>query len=111
DTAGGFLVPEDVQTEVIKKLATMAVIRRLARVIQTGRDLVTFPRVNYSTDDKYTSGVRFTWTGETPASSTAHRATEPVFGQIAIPVHTAMASLAISQNLLEDSMFNLSAYI
>lgn len=107
DTAGGFLVPADYHTELIKKIATMATIRGLARVVQTSRDVAQWPRIVYTTDDKYTSGVRLTWTGEIPSSSTVHRVTEPVFGLIDIPVHTAMASMPLSNNLIEDSAFDV----
>lgn len=107
DTAGGFLVPADYHTELIKKIATMATIRNLARVVQTSRDVAQWPRVNYTTDDKYTSGVRLTWTGESPASATTHRITDPVFGLIDIPVHTAMASMPLGNNLLEDGAFDV----
>ena len=107
DSAGGFLVPEDYHTELIKKVATNAIIRQYARVITTSRDLVKWPKVNYTTDDKYTSGVRLTWTGESPASATTHRVTDPVFGLITIPVHTAMASMPLSNDLLEDAAFDV----
>jgi len=107
DTAGGFLVPEDYHVELIKKIATNAAIRPNARVVTTSRDMAQWPRVNYTSDDKYTSGVRLTWTGEIPASSTAHRVTDPVFGLHSIPVHTAMASLPLSNNLIEDSAFDV----
>ena len=107
DTAGGFLVPADYHTELIKKIATMATIRGLARVVQTSRDVAQWPRVNYTTDDKYTSGVRLTWTGESPASATTHRVTDPVFGLFDIPVHTAMASMPLSNNLIEDAAFDV----
>jgi len=107
DTAGGFLVPEDLQTEMIRKIATMAVMRQLCRVTQTSRDVSTWPRINYTTDDIYTSGVRLTWTGETPATATTHRATDPVFGQVSIPVHTAMASMPITNQLIEDAAFDV----
>ena len=109
DTAGGFLVPEDVLAILTKKVATMAVIRSMARVMTTSRDIATWPRVNYATDDLYTSGVRFTWTGETPAAATTHRVTDPVFGQISVPVHTAMASLPVTNNMIEDSAFDIMA--
>ena len=107
DTAGGFLVPEDLQTEMIRKIASMAVMRQLCRVTQTSRDVSTWPRINYTTDDIYTSGVRMTWTGETPSSNTAHRVTDPVFGQVSIPVHTAMASMPITNQLIEDAAFDV----
>lgn len=107
DTAGGFLVPEDYQAEILKKTATQAVIRSIARVISTGRDIVKFPKIVYATDDKYTSGVRLTWTGELPASASAHRVTPPVFGMNQIAVATAMASLPVSNDMLEDAAFDV----
>lgn len=107
DTAGGFLVPEDYHTELIKKIATNAVIRSAARVVTTSRDVAKWPRINYSVDDKYTSGVRLSWTGEIPSSATIHRVTDPVFGVINIPVHTAMASLPLTNDFIEDSAFDI----
>jgi HK97 family phage major capsid protein len=107
DSAGGFTVPEDYQTEVIKKMAAATVIRALARVQQTGRDILSWPRITYATNNIYTSGVRLTWTGEAPATASVHRVTDPVFGVIKIPVHTAMASMPMSNDLLEDSAFDM----
>lgn len=107
DSAGGYLVPEDWQASVIKKLATIATVRMFARVISTSRDLVKWPRKKYTTDNKYTSGVRLTWTGETPSSATVHRVTDQVYGQFLIPVHTAMASQLISRDLIEDAAFDV----
>lgn len=107
DNAGGFLIPEDYHMEIVKKTAAMATIRQYARVAQTGRDMAKWPRINYTTDDDYTSGVRLTWTGETPASASTHRVTDPVFGLLTIPVHTAMASLPLTNDLLEDSAFDV----
>ena len=107
DSAGGFLIPEDFHVEIIKKTAAMATIRANARVAQTSRDMAKWPKVTYTTDDKYTSGVRMTWTGESPASATTHRVTDPVFGLITVPVHTAMASLPLTNDLLEDSAFDM----
>lgn len=107
DSAGGFTVPEDYQTELIKKMATMATIRARARVGTTSRDIAKWPKIQYTTDDKWTSGVRMTWTGESPSSSSAHRVTDPVFGLYTIPVHTAMASMPISNDLIEDSAFDI----
>jgi len=108
DAAGGFLTPEEYQTELIKKIATNATIRGRARVGTTSRDIAKWPKIQYTTDDKYTSGVRLTWTGESPSSSTVHRVTDPVFGLYSIPIHTAMASMPISNDLIEDSAFDIA---
>ena len=108
DSAGGFMVPADFQMQVIKKIATLAIIRALARVSTTSRDTVQWPRVVYNTDDDFTSAIRLTWTGETPSSSTVHRVTDQVFGLATIPVHTAMASQPLSNDLLEDDAFDVA---
>jgi HK97 family phage major capsid protein len=114
DGSGGFLIPPDYQTEIIKKQMTLTQIRPNAMVIQTSRDVAQWPKVTYTsnpTDDttssKYTSGVRLSWPGETPATSTQHRVTEPVFGLYSIPVHVAMASMPIANSLLEDAAFDV----
>jgi len=107
DSAGGFTVPEDYQTELIRKMATMATIRARARVATTSRDIAKWPKIHWTTDDEYTSGVRLTWTGESPASASTHRVTDPVFGLYSIGVHTAMASMPISNDLIEDSAFDI----
>src|SRR5690606_15987777 len=107
DSAGGFLIPEDYHVEIIKKTAVMATIRANARVAQTSRDMAKWPRVTYTTDDQSSSGVRMTWTGESPSSSTVHRVTDPVFGLITVPVHTAMASMPVSNDLLDDAAFDV----
>lgn len=111
DTAGGFLIPQDFQAVLLKKLATMVAVRAYARVIQTQRESVVFARVNYTTDNKYTSPARVTWTGETPATSTAHQVTDQTFGQITIPVNVAMASQLISNSLIEDAGFDVISYV
>ncbi len=107
DTAGGFFIAPDMMSEVLKKTATMAAIRPLARVIGTSSNLVQFPRYKYTTDNKYTSGVRLTWTGESPASGATHRVTDQILGQVNVPVHTAMASQLVSNDLVEDSAYDI----
>lgn len=106
DNAGGFLVPPDIQATLIRKVAANATIRQNARVITTSRDIVTWPRLVYTGDDKYTSSVRLSWVGETPAV-TDHRVTPPTLGMYNIDVATAMASLPISMNLIEDAAFDV----
>lgn len=107
ETAGGMLVPAQMQASIIKKVATNAVVRNNALVITSSRDVVKWPRINYPDNDEYTSGTRFTWTGESPSASTVHRVTDPVFGEYTIPVHTAMASMPISADLIEDAAFDI----
>lgn len=110
DTQGGFLVPEDILNRVIAKEPTPVSIAGRVTKITTSRDALVIPRVNYTTDNLYTTGIRVTWTGEVPASATAHRVTEPVFGQLRIPIYTAMLSLPLTNNMVEDSLFPIVSW-
>ena len=111
DEGGGFLVPEDIRQEIIsKKPAPTLVYSRVSKSTTT-RDMVTRSRVVYATDDIYTTGIRVTMTGEIPASSTAHRVTEPVWGQQRIQIFTGMMSMPITRNQLEDSWLEVQTFI
>jgi HK97 family phage major capsid protein len=110
DSAGGHFVPEDFHAEIIKKVATIAVFRQFARMVTTSRDSAKFPRVKYTTDDKWTTGARVTWTGEVPTSSTVHRVTDPVLGIVDVPVHNVMASIPLTHDLIEDSAFDVLGF-
>lgn len=117
DTSGGFLVPEDVQTKLIQKQMTMAVIRANASVMNVGRDVVSFPKANYTTASDDTSGVLFsapgrvTATGEIPASATVHQITSTTWGKVTIPVQTVMASEIVYNDFLEDSIVDVGDYL
>lgn len=111
DDAGGFLVPEDWRAEMLKRLAARPNIRQNAKVITTSRDSVRLPKIIYTGDYRYTSGVRIKWVGETPATASVHRVTDPVFGAELVQIYTAMASLPITLDLLEDAAFGIEGYI
>lgn len=102
---GGYLVPEDYRTQIIKRLEGKTVVRARARVITTTRDSVEWPKLEGG-NTRYTSAVRVTWVDETPSDANV-AATNPTFGMLKIPVHTVMARTDLSRNLLEDSAFNL----
>lgn len=110
DQAGGFLVPEEMLNRIIQRQAAPTRLPGLVETINVSRDSVMIPKVNYATDDIYTTGIRVTWTGEIPSSSTVHRVTEPVFGATRIPVYTAMLSLPLTNDLVEDSIFPLVSW-
>jgi len=110
DNQGGFWVPPDVRNELVKKMATITAIRQFAYSFTTGSDMVTFPKVVYTTNDQYTSGVRFSWTAEAPAADIAE-ATNPIAGKVQIPVETAIASLTVTRASTEDSQFDILGYL
>lgn len=110
DTAGGFLAPEQILNRLIAKEPAPTNLAGRVQILNTTRDALTVPRVVYTTDNQYTSGMRVTWTGEVPASATTHRVTEPSFGQVRIPVYTGMLSLPLTNDLVEDSAVDLVAW-
>jgi len=110
DSQGGFWVPPDMRTEVVKKSAVGATIRPHAYTFAVGSDVAIFPAVKYTTDDKYTSGVRFAWTAEAPAADVGE-SVNPVAGEVRIPIYTAIASIVITRAQAEDNSFDLLGYI
>ncbi len=111
DDQGGFLVPADIIMRLITKKPVPTAVAAYVTTIDTNRDRIVMPKAVYTADNRYTSPVRITWTGEVPASSTQHLVTQPVFGQFEAPVHTAMMSLPVTNDQLEDSGIALMAYI
>lgn len=111
DPLGGFWAPEEIQARVVEKLATPTRVAGRVQNVQTSRDSLAMPAVKYTTDDNYTTGIRVTWTDEIPSSDTAARATEPPFGVVRIPVHTAMMTLVVTNDMVEDSLFPIIDYV
>jgi HK97 family phage major capsid protein len=100
DTLGGYLVPEDVRNEIVKRIQGLTPMRSVAQAITTGRDRVSMPVVTGG-DDRYVGAVRVQKVDESPTSDQA--ATNATFGNVTIPVHTIMGHTTVSKNLLEDS--------
>lgn len=111
DEQGGFLVPADIAARIIARSATPTRIAGMVTRLPTSRDRLVVPKVNYSTDDIYSTGARVTWTGEVPSSSTQHRATEPSFGAVAVNVYTAMMSMTATLDMVEDAAFPFLSWL
>lgn len=111
DTSGGFWIPPDFRPELVKRMATMTSVRPNASVYTTGTDAITFPAVNYTTDDKYSSGVRFSWRGSNALTSDVTEATNPIAGQVKLPVHLATAAIILTREQLEDNSFDVLGYL
>ncbi len=109
DTAGGFLVPPDAQSEMLARVAQQAVIRRLARVQATSSDMLKWPAVApHSTSSSiYSSGFVGGWVGETPAFSE----TDPSFQTFNIPVKKLRVATKLSNDLIQDSQTNILAFL
>lgn len=107
DDAGGFFVPTEMLNRLIEKSPTPTRVNGRVSNFNTGKNSLTMPRVVYSTDDLYSTGIRATLTGEVPSSSTVHRVTDPVFGQTRIEIGTWMLSMPLTNDLIEDADFPL----
>ena len=109
DVGGGFLVPPDLQAELLVRLAQRAVVRRYARVVTTSRDRVVFPRVlpHDTQGSIYSSGFVGSWASETPAFSD----TDPKFGTMEIPVRKIRVATRVSNDFLADAVVNILAWL
>jgi HK97 family phage major capsid protein len=115
DGYGGFWVPEDWQQSIIQKKPAPISTADFCRKLTTARDAITMPVVKWTGDDIWTTGMRMKWTGEVPATSTTARVAFPVdatngFGTARIPVYTAMLSLPLTENQIEDTGFDISGW-
>ena len=109
DTLGGYLVPEDFHLEVVSRLPGLTVMRPLATVVQTTRDLYTTLR-RTGGSSRYTGAVRVVKVDETPSAASVSES-NATFGKVQIPIHTIMANVPLSRSLLEDSALNLGALL
>ena len=100
DSEGGHLVPVDWQAQILRAAGARAGLRQHVTAIPTSRDTVEWPTIEGG-NDIHASAVRRTWVDEQPAEGAAE--SEPTFGAIRIPVHTAMLTTKASRNLVEDS--------
>ncbi len=95
DATAGYLAPATFAPELIKALVQFSPIRAYARVVTIGGSSVKYPR-------RLTSTVA-SWTGET----SARPASNPSYEQIGITPHELATYVDVSNQLLEDSMFNI----
>lgn len=121
DTVGGFTVPEDFRTEILKAVAGFSVVRRAgARSITTNRTQVTFPTVNpgtnpYSSDlTAGNSDASSNWKpeGKFTGGTAPDQQNKPTFGREIIPVHIWQPDVVeITPELLEDTAIALEGLL
>lgn len=109
--AGGFLVPPDVQAEILARLPQLSVMRRLARVVPTSRDTLEFPAVKAhataASASIYSSGFVGSWVGETPAFAD----TDPTFEKFSIGIKKLRVATKLSNDWLADAAANMLAFL
>lgn len=111
DAGGGYLVPEEVQRRLVEKRPTPTRLAGMVSRFTTGRDNLTFPSVNWTSDDLYANPIRLTKTGELPASSSTSQQTDPSFGLVRIQVYTHMVNGQITKDFLEDGLFDMQSWL
>ena len=88
---GGYLVPDEFRSEVIRLVEDFGIVRKLARVIPMKRDTLNLPKVSTS--------VTVYWPGE----ATAGTASQPVLAQVQLLAKTLVGLTPCSNELLEDA--------
>jgi len=114
DTLGGFLVPEEFMSELIKDLAGASVMRSMAKVRQTSRSVASFLTVAGSGNISYSSGVTgsFRSEGWVQGGNNIPTQNQPRFGKERVPVHIWSPDvIEITMELLEDAGINLESEV
>ena len=97
-STGGYLVPVEFDNALVQALARENVIRSLAKVITTAAP----HRINVALTD-----VSADWVAE----SGVFTPSTPTFNQLSLDAFTLRAAALVSEELLQDSMFDLEAYL
>jgi HK97 family phage major capsid protein len=100
DTAGGYLAPVEYVREIIKSVTEISPVRSLARVRQTANKSVQIP--------KRTGQFAAVWVAE---QGTRSETTGLTYGLEEIHTHEVYALVDISNQMLEDSAFNMQSEI
>ena len=99
DTEGGYLVPDEFEHTLIQALNEENVIRSHSHVITTSNGLHKIPVV--------ASHGSAAWMEE----EDAYTESDEVFGQVNLDAHKVGTLIKVSEELLQDSAFDLESYI
>ena len=99
DTEGGYLVPDEFEHTLVQGLEEENVLRSLCTIIQTSSGDRKIPIV--------TAHGTASWVDEEDPIPTS----DETFGQISIGAHKVATMIKVSDELLQDSVFNLESYI
>lgn len=100
DSKGGYLAaPADFVAEILRNVLQFSPVRQAARVANTSTGEVLIP--------KRTGTLTGRWVGETETRV----GTEPSYGQLSIPIHTAACYVDISMQMIEDAAVDIASEI
>lgn len=107
DTLLGYLVPEELNMEMIQRLPGLTVVRGLARKFTTSRDSLS-RIVRTGGNKRYIGNMRSKMTSESPTSVYN---TNALFGKLIIPVHVNLFKVPVSKSGLEDSAMDVMSQV
>jgi HK97 family phage major capsid protein len=99
DTSGGYLVPEEFANELVQALEEQNIFRRIARIVSTSRDKLKVPVA--------TASGTASWIDENEVIPES----DSNFSQIILNACKLGTMMRSSSELIEDSAFNIQAYI
>ncbi|MGI6695232.1 MAG: phage major capsid protein [Christensenellales bacterium] len=99
DTEGGYLVPDEYERTLIEALEDQNIFRQLAHVIHTSSGERKIPVV--------ASKGTASWIDE----EAAYPESDDSFGQVSIGAYKLATMIKISEELLNDSVFDMPSYI
>lgn len=98
-TAGGYLVPEEMETGIIDLRAQYGALRRIAQLFPMGSGTLPIP--------KWASGATAYFAGE----ETATTASDAALGNVLLVAKEVSALTRYSQSLAEDAIIDMAAFI
>ena len=99
DSEGGYLVPDEFERTLVEALQEENIFRTMAKIIQTASGDRKIPVVA-------TKGTA-SWVDEEGAIPES----DDAFGQVSIGAYKLATMIKVSEELLNDSVFNLESYI
>lgn len=99
DAEGGYLVPEELRSEIFRVLPDVSVMRRIARVIPMSTDTLKL--------NTLTARPKAYWTAEYASKST----TSAEFGQVTLNPNDLVCLLPVTDQLLADANINMIQFI
>ena len=99
DSEGGYLVPDEFEKTLVKGLEENNIFRQLATVIQTSSGDRKIPTI--------ASHGTALWVDE----AGAYTESDDAFGQVTLSAHKLGTLMKVTEELLNDSVFNLESYI
>lgn len=99
DTDGGFTVPDEFERQLVQALEENNIFRRMAHVIRTSSGIRKIPIANDTMEANWIDEG-----DEIPETDTK-------FGQATLSAYKLGAMIKVSNELLNDSAFNIASYI